>query len=137
MFMPLKRCMTHLNYIRVYYLFLRSTRVHPRIFLWSSWFSIFSFLCTNGCPLNFQAWHKHFNVRLQCKTSFTSLNLPPFHIRVTCQFSHITNIKNADMFVNGEMYSIQYYVIQFVSDLRQIDGYLRILRFPPPIKLTN
>ena len=36
--------------------------------------------------------------------------------------------------VHGEEYSIQHYVIKFVSDLRQIDGFLRI---PPPIKLTQ
>ena len=30
----------------------------------------------------------------------------------------------------------QYYVIKFVSDLRQVGGFLRVLRFPPPIKLT-
>ena len=35
--------------------------------------------------------------------------------------------------VHGEMYSIQYYVIKFVSDLREVGGFLR---FPPPIKLT-
>jgi hypothetical protein len=29
-----------------------------------------------------------------------------------------------------------HYVIKFVSDLRQVSGFLRILRFPPPIKLT-
>jgi hypothetical protein len=29
-----------------------------------------------------------------------------------------------------------HYVIKFVSDLRQVGGFLRILRFPPPIKLT-
>ena len=38
--------------------------------------------------------------------------------------------------VHGEMYSIQHYVIKFVSDLRQVGGFLRVLRFPPPIKLT-
>ena len=38
--------------------------------------------------------------------------------------------------VHGELYSIQHYVIKFVSDLRQIGGFLRVLRFPPPIKLT-
>jgi hypothetical protein len=38
--------------------------------------------------------------------------------------------------VHGEVYSIQHYVIKFVSDLRQVDGFLRELRFPPPIKLT-
>jgi hypothetical protein len=29
-----------------------------------------------------------------------------------------------------------HYVIKFVRDLRQDDGFLRVLRFPPPIKLT-
>jgi hypothetical protein len=31
---------------------------------------------------------------------------------------------------------MQHYVIKFVSDLRQVGGFLRLLRFPPPIKLT-
>ena len=35
-----------------------------------------------------------------------------------------------------ERYKIQHYVIKFVSYLRQIGGFLRVLRFPPPIKLT-
>jgi hypothetical protein len=38
--------------------------------------------------------------------------------------------------VHGEVYSIQHYVIKFVSYLRQIGGFLRLLGFPPPIKLT-
>jgi hypothetical protein len=37
---------------------------------------------------------------------------------------------------NGEVYSIQHYVIKFVSDLRQVGGFLCAFRFPPPIKLT-
>ena len=37
---------------------------------------------------------------------------------------------------NGEVYSIQHYVIKFVSDLQQVGGFLQVLRFPPPIKLT-
>ena len=32
--------------------------------------------------------------------------------------------------------SIQHYVIKFVSDLRQVSGFLQVLRFPPPIKQT-
>jgi hypothetical protein len=36
-----------------------------------------------------------------------------------------------------EVYSIQHYVMKFVSDLRQVGGFLRVLRFPPPIKLTT
>ena len=31
---------------------------------------------------------------------------------------------------------VQHYVIKFISDLRQVDGFLQILRFPPPLKLT-
>jgi hypothetical protein len=38
--------------------------------------------------------------------------------------------------VNGEVYSIQHYVIKFVSDLWQVCGVRRVLWFPPPIKLT-
>jgi hypothetical protein len=30
----------------------------------------------------------------------------------------------------------QHYVLTFVSDLRQVDGFLRVILFPPPIKLT-
>ena len=36
---------------------------------------------------------------------------------------------------HGDVYSIQHYVIQFVRNLRQIGGFLLVLRFPPPIKL--
>jgi hypothetical protein len=35
--------------------------------------------------------------------------------------------------VHSVVYSIQHYVIKFVSDLRQVGGFLL---FPPPIKLT-
>jgi len=31
---------------------------------------------------------------------------------------------------------VQHYVMKFVMDLRQVGGFLRVLRFPPPIKLT-
>ena len=38
--------------------------------------------------------------------------------------------------MHGEVYLIQRYVIKFVSFLWQVCGFLRVLRFPPPIKLT-
>ena len=37
---------------------------------------------------------------------------------------------------HGEVYSMQHYVIKFVSDLRQVGGFLQVLLFPPPIKLA-
>jgi hypothetical protein len=36
--------------------------------------------------------------------------------------------------VHGKVYSIQHYVIKFVSDLWQVNSFLWVLRFPPPIK---
>jgi hypothetical protein len=35
--------------------------------------------------------------------------------------------------VEDEVYQIQHYVIKPVSNLRQVDGFLRVLRFYPPI----
>jgi hypothetical protein len=37
---------------------------------------------------------------------------------------------------HGEVYSIQHYVRKFVSDFRQVGGFLLVPHFPPPIKLT-
>ena len=37
--------------------------------------------------------------------------------------------------IHGEVYSIQHYVIKFVSDLRQVGGFRWVLQFPAPIKL--
>jgi hypothetical protein len=38
---------------------------------------------------------------------------------------------------SSEMYSIQHYVIKIVSNLREVCGFIRVLRFPPPIKLAD
>jgi hypothetical protein len=38
---------------------------------------------------------------------------------------------------NGEVYSIQHYVIKFVSDLWKVGGFLWVLQFPLPIKLNT
>ena len=37
---------------------------------------------------------------------------------------------------SGEVYSIQHYVIKFISDLQQVGGFLPVLLFLPSIKLT-
>ena len=37
--------------------------------------------------------------------------------------------------VHGEVYSIQHYVMKYVSDMRHVGGFLLVLQFPPPIKL--
>jgi hypothetical protein len=34
-------------------------------------------------------------------------------------------------------YSMQHYVIKFISDLQQVDGFLRVLWLTPPLKVTT
>ena len=38
--------------------------------------------------------------------------------------------------IHGKVYTIQHYVLKFVSDLWLVGGFLQVLRFPPPINLT-
>ena len=39
--------------------------------------------------------------------------------------------------IQGKVYSIQHYVLNIVSDLRQVGGFLMVLLFPLPIKLSH
>ena len=58
---------------------------------------------------------------------------PLYGIKLPMQSVSITTNVVSSKPVHGDVYSIQHYVINFVSDLRQVGGFLR---FPPPIKLT-
>ena len=58
------------------------------------------------------------------------------HLQIPMQSVPITTNVVSSNHAYGEVYSIQRYVMKFVSDLRQISGFLRVLRFPPPIKMT-
>ena len=49
---------------------------------------------------------------------------------------HHTNVVSYNP-ADGEVYSIRHYVIKFISDLRQVGGFLRVLIFSPPMKLTS
>jgi len=55
----------------------------------------------------------------------------------TCAISAITTKVVSLNPIYGEVYLIQHYVIKFVSDLQQVGGFLWVLGFPPPIKLTT
>jgi len=46
-----------------------------------------------------------------------------------------TNVVSSNP-VHDEAYSLQRSVIKFVSALRQVGGFLWVLWFPPPIKLS-
>ena len=55
-------------------------------------------------------------------------------VGTTCVFSAYHHYSCEFKPVYGEVYSIHHYVIKFVSDLRQVGGFLLI---PPSIKLHN
>ena len=58
-------------------------------------------------------------------------------LQLPVQSVHITTKFVSSNPVHGEVCSIQHYVIEFVSDFRQVGDFLRVLRFPAPIKLTT
>jgi hypothetical protein len=57
-------------------------------------------------------------------------------VEVTTIYAITTKLVRS-VHVHSEVYSIQHYVIKSVSDLRQIGGFPRVIRFPPPIKLAT
>jgi len=59
----------------------------------------------------------------------------PLDLQLAMQSMPITTKVVSSNPAHSEVYSIQHYPIKFVSDLRQISGFLRVLQFPPPIKL--
>jgi len=77
---------------------------------------IFQFCCCHGLCPSYIPWDRR------------------GHDRILVGFATICAISYNP--TQGEVYSIQHYVIKFVSDLRQIGRFLWVLRFLPPIKLT-
>jgi hypothetical protein len=57
------------------------------------------------------------------------LQLPVQSVTITTYF--VSSIPT-----HGEVYLMQHFVHKFNSDLRQVGGFRRVLRFSPPIKLT-
>ena len=49
-----------------------------------------------------------------------------------------TQFYNADCSRDRKIvgYKLQHYMIKFISNLGQVSGFLCVLQFPPPIKLT-
>jgi len=60
-----------------------------------------------------------------------------FDLLVTLQSVPIIAYVVSSNPANGEVYSIQRYVIKSVSDLRKVGGFLLVHQFLPPIKLTG
>jgi len=84
------------------------------------------------CILNFIDQPNHENHENWYPTNKSDFTVAEF----TTIYAITTKLVRSDH-VHSEIYSIQHYVIKFVSDLRQDGGFLRVIRFPPPIKLTT
>jgi hypothetical protein len=57
-------------------------------------------------------------------------------LQLPMQSAHIPTKVVSSNPAHCQMYSIEHYVLKFVSDLRHVGGFLRVLRLSPPIKLT-
>ena len=68
---------------------------------------------------------------------YSSSFFAPFQTRFSVQSVPIATKVVSSNPVHGEVYSIQHYVIKFFSDSRQVGRFLRVLRFPPTIKLSS
>jgi hypothetical protein len=78
-------------------------------------------------PDKFECYH---NIIVYVNAIVISLKLPVKLMHTT------TNVGSSDPTHDG-VYSVQHCVVKFVSDLRQVDIFLRVPRFPPPIKMTG
>ena len=58
-------------------------------------------------------------------------------LQLPVQSVPITTKVVSSNFIHGEVFSIQHYVMKFVSDLKQVCGFLLVLWFPPPINMTT
>ena len=88
-------------------------------------------VCVNTCKLLWNLYIKVLRVKViyHRYNDYNSISIIGF--TTTYAISPITT-----EFKSRSGAGVQHYVIKFVSDLRQVGGFLRVHRFPPPIKLT-
>ena len=98
------------------------------------------YTCNYNSKFHFCDIQFHYRFVSPCTLVITILSLGKsssmcYYITVI-DFLHIffTNVVSSNN-SHGEVYSIQDYLMQFVSDLQHVGGFTRVLRFPPPIKL--
>ena len=110
----------------VYLYWIISNLQHSKSRVGWSLFIFIYYICNVGLIQNislnifFKVWGRHGRERMV--VGFTT----------TCAIKVV-----GSSLVDWEVYSIQHYVIKFVSDLRQVGGFLRVLLFPPPIKIDR
>ena len=83
------------------------------------------------------------NVEIFAGCYFRDLVGQTFRVGVNFAVSGLQNYKFRDVTISrkyckeNKVINVQHYVTKFVSDLRQVVGFLWTLKFPPPIKMTS
>ena len=103
--------------------------------------SDFHSYCNYSCSCtskSIQHWiqllHKKQNGRKSCHVVIICVMFVPIKFYFLHNFQYTSCEFES---CSGGVYSIHHYVIKFVSDLRQVGSFLRVLGFPPQIKLTS
>jgi len=82
-------------------------------------------------------FHRHTNKSSIYKERSRGRNCMAVGFTTTMQSKPVTTKVASSNPIQDKLYSIQHYVIRFVNALWQVGGFLRTLRFPPPIKRTT
>jgi hypothetical protein len=103
------------------------------------YYRIWFFTTTNGLSNELSSYFKMSHTKWLIPIRawswiYKSSNLCTF-LKKTNQFAPLKLVHRSNL-VHGDVNPIQHYVIKFVSYLREVGGFLRVLLFPPPIKLT-
>ena len=85
-------------------------------------------VCTS-LPHKFIHLSQDFVLCIQCLMHMNQKYVLKIHI---CRFIFKEFTNNPSLFSLFSTVDTAAYVIKFVSDLRQVGGFLRVLRFPPP-----
>jgi hypothetical protein len=106
-------------YVPVIYFLMRSCHGHNRLVVGFTTTYVINAYYHKGCEFESRTWRGVFNTILCDKV---------------CQWLATGRwFSPGNLVYNPSIYFL--WNIQFVSDLRQVGGFLRALRFPPPIKL--
>jgi hypothetical protein len=97
----------------------------PKFYFWLSTKTIYPKLTTNGPNFNSDYQRKQVIQNLLRTAQILLLIISENNLSEICWNP-----------AHGEVYSIQHYVIKFVRNFRKVDGFLRVPRFPPLIKLA-
>ena len=107
--------------------------------------------CVSG---NINTWDKlrwasvHEPTSVMCRLVFRSLRQPNYshtfgrwdrrgRDRILLGFTTTYASSVSSNPAHGEVCSLQHYVVNFVSDLREVGGFLWVFLFSPPIKITG